>query len=104
MTAQRPAAEQAEEYTPSSREQVQAADKDPVTPEALMMTGGSLRSDAYSGGSSDSDLIAAEEGNKQQQQQQPILYDHEWQHAVYEGRRLPEDHRCFTFCFKFAAK
>lgn len=93
-------AAQAEDYAPTSTEQGKAADKDSVTPAAIMVTGGSLRSDAYSGGSSalrDSDLTAAEEGNKQHE---PALYDHEWQHAVYEGRRLPSDYRCLTSCFK----
>ena len=96
-------AAQAEDYAPTSTEQGKAADKESVTPAAIMVTGGSLRSDAYSGGSSalrDSDLTAAEEGNKQRE---PVLYDHEWQHAVYEGRRLPSDyryHQCLTSCFK----
>ena len=23
----------------------------------------------------------------------PVIYSHEWEHAVYEGRKLPDDHR-----------
>lgn len=45
---------------------------------------------------SNDNLAAAEEG---QTPQKPVIYEHEWQHAIYEGRKLPDDHRS-AFCFK----
>ncbi|DBB04405.1 TPA: hypothetical protein ACH3X1_012889 [Trebouxia sp. C0004] len=34
---------------------------------------------------------AAEQGEAGYQD--PIVYSHEWEHAIYEGRKVPEDHR-----------
>lgn len=37
------------------------------------------------------DVDAAEQG--QAGDQGPVVYSHEWEHAIYEGRKVPEDHR-----------
>ena len=39
----------------------------------------------------DHDMDAAEQG--QNGKQAPVIYYHEWQHAIYEGRKIPDDHR-----------
>lgn len=40
---------------------------------------------------SDHDTAAAEQGEVGKQA--PVIYSHEWEHAVYEGRQVPDDHR-----------
>ena len=44
--------------------------------------------------SSDGAIDAAETGEAGRKT--PVIYSHEWEHAIYEGRPVPEDHRCTT--------
>ncbi len=37
------------------------------------------------------DVDVAEQG--QAGNQDPVVYAHEWEHAIYGGRKVPEDHR-----------
>lgn len=37
------------------------------------------------------DVDAAEQG--QAGTHDPVVYSHEWEHAIHEGRKVPEDHR-----------
>ena len=78
-------------FAPLELEQSSVAAEVPDTPGTLMSTGPTLPSQPYTGSPDDCDLTASERGEKQQQ---PVVYEHEWQHSVYEGRKLPDGYRC----------